>query len=817
VNLTRALEDIRLDHGTRVLWVDALCINQEDTRERNHQVKQMGAIYQRAERVVVWLGRPKSLKGANTASVLDSLEKSFDLGLEYSAFQPNLKAKWLELTALCELPYWHRQWIVQEIGLAAELHVYHGCSYKDWKVFSKIRKEVERAKKIITLHESLQGIAKTITESVPGRLDQQREYRQPLWLDEMHTAMQHLFSRAEGAARAAKILWEVLNFSRKHSAAPVAPPTISKQINTPSKQSEITTIGFGALIEVWTYELGQDRFYFSKELLASIANGDFESNKSTHEESIVTIPCFLPLDAEFAEACNNLPRHIEYVRAHERQGYHEKLKCCYDEVLRLECYTNFSHLAPVTTSFRNDNLRFFQILSGRLERAEQKWKVLRDQLKKPEEQAKLRLEEFRFKQIDFSTMPQRGRAYFEELEEALEKEELHCRSEVEKAERQLEGIKLMDPGIKYLKARYQEVNDYLEACQKFDKALRDFSQNLESDARSQQPAFVLRTLLETCERSLCQDPRDKVYGLLGLASNVKDDDLPVDYSKSMFELFWDVVWFTYKQGEGSATPMLRKAELIGFSQLMQRSLGGPFSVDTKFHGYMCATKPRSLPLVCLCGSVTGTVLVLEFGDSEPGAALYQNQAETLKQCFRGQARQSSTADMVAAALEQLQHVNRDRLRPFTTNYSYGTTDFQDSYHAQQQNTRPKRPVSPSPTAQPVLFVEDSGLIGLASRNVRSDDLLVQFQNCDIAAIIRQCGDNEAEFRLVSRAVVARKFDEKRKTVSESSAELFKYAVPDNSTINMKQRIWFWLDAVTLQELTCPVSERREYNFDTLAV
>jgi hypothetical protein len=807
VNLTRALEDIRLDHGTRVLWVDALCINQEDTRERNHQVKQMGAIYQRAERVVVWLGRPKSLKGANTASVLDSLEKSFDLGLEYSAFQPNLKANWLELTALCELPYWHRQWIVQEIGLAAELHVYHGRSYKDWKVFSKIRKEVERAKKIITLHESLQGIARTITESVPGMLDQQREYRQPLWLGEMHTAMQHLFSRAEGAARAAKILWEVLNFSRKRSAAPIVPPTISKEANTPTKQSRITKISFETLQD-WTYVLGQDPSSFSREVLASIANGDFESNESTHEEGIVTIPCFLPLDAVFGKACNNLPKHIEYVRAHERQGYHEELKHYYDAVLRLKCYKRFSRLARVMTPFHSDSQRFFQILSGELKSAKRDWKF--------------RLGEFRFKKMDLSTIAQGQPAYFDESEKALEME----------VELQLEEIKVMDRGLKYLQARYQEVIDYFGAYQKFDTALRNFSQNLDSDARSQQPAFVLRTLLETCERSLCQDPRDKVYGLLGLASNVKDDDLPVDYSKSMFELFWDVVWFTYKQlredtsrtlSESGSEPiqlsLLHQArgELIRFSQLMQRSLGGPFSVDITFQGYMSPIEPPSLPLVLLYGFITGTVLVLDFGGSEPGAALYQNEAETLKQYFRGQAGQSSTVDMVAAALEQLQDANRDRLRPFTTNYSYGTTDFQYSHHPQQRNTRPKRPVSPSPTAQPVLFVEDSGLIGLASRNVRSDDLLVQFQNCDIAAIIRQCGDNEAEFRLVSRAVVARKFDEKRKTVSESSAELFKYAVPDNSTVNMKQRIWFWLDAVTLQELTCPVSERREYNFDTLAV
>jgi hypothetical protein len=305
----------------------------------------------------------------------------------------------------------------------------------------------------------------------------------------------------------------------------------------------------------------------------------------------------------------------------------------------------------------------------------------------------------------------------------------------------------------------------------------------------------------------------------------------VDYSKSMFELFWDVVWFTHKEAEGGANPMLREGELMGlslldeaelirFSQLMQRSLGGPFSLDSKFQGYMSPNEHRSPQVVHISGFITGTVLVLEFGDGEPGAALYENQAETMKEYFRGQARQSSIVDMVVAALEQLQHVNRDRLRPFTANYCYGTTElskFHHPCHTQEQSTRPKRPLSPLPTAQPVLFVEDSGMIGMASCNVRSDDLLVQFQNCDIAAIIRPCSGDETKFRLVGRAVVARKFGEKRKTVSESSAELFKYAVPEPSSLDLGKQIWLWLDAVTLQELTCHVSERREYNFDTLTV
>lgn len=38
------------------LWVDALCINQQDPQEKTHQVQLMGKIYSLAESVLVWLG-----------------------------------------------------------------------------------------------------------------------------------------------------------------------------------------------------------------------------------------------------------------------------------------------------------------------------------------------------------------------------------------------------------------------------------------------------------------------------------------------------------------------------------------------------------------------------------------------------------------------------------------------------------------------------------------------------------------------------------------------------------------------------------------
>jgi hypothetical protein len=55
-NLEKAFRSLRLEDATRVIWVDAICINQEDGQERAHQVSLMSAVYKHARRVVVWLG-----------------------------------------------------------------------------------------------------------------------------------------------------------------------------------------------------------------------------------------------------------------------------------------------------------------------------------------------------------------------------------------------------------------------------------------------------------------------------------------------------------------------------------------------------------------------------------------------------------------------------------------------------------------------------------------------------------------------------------------------------------------------------------------
>ena len=55
-NLNSALRHLILASSDRLLWVDAICINQNDIGEKEHQVSQMHTVYFAAGKVIIWLG-----------------------------------------------------------------------------------------------------------------------------------------------------------------------------------------------------------------------------------------------------------------------------------------------------------------------------------------------------------------------------------------------------------------------------------------------------------------------------------------------------------------------------------------------------------------------------------------------------------------------------------------------------------------------------------------------------------------------------------------------------------------------------------------
>ena len=68
LSAVEVLQNVRSAECSRVLWIDALCINQDDYGERGQQVAMMGDIYSNSARTLVWLG--PSLHEAETQRAL---------------------------------------------------------------------------------------------------------------------------------------------------------------------------------------------------------------------------------------------------------------------------------------------------------------------------------------------------------------------------------------------------------------------------------------------------------------------------------------------------------------------------------------------------------------------------------------------------------------------------------------------------------------------------------------------------------------------------------------------------------------------------
>ena len=130
-----ALVSLRRPDLTRILWIDAISINQHDNTERNHQVRIMGDIYSSAVRVLVWLGAETE----NSRIAFDFLTRAY-FGTPSS--RRNLKDDkgWLAMQDLYDREYWTRVWIVQEVCLAREAVIICGQSQIPWIYLSELRK-----------------------------------------------------------------------------------------------------------------------------------------------------------------------------------------------------------------------------------------------------------------------------------------------------------------------------------------------------------------------------------------------------------------------------------------------------------------------------------------------------------------------------------------------------------------------------------------------------------------------------------------------------------------------------------------------------
>jgi hypothetical protein len=142
-NLWQALYHLRPPDTSLQLWVDAICINQEDISERNEQVSRMGAIYNLATEVIVWLGPHKDRSKLAITFIQDNMHTRRKLRPDFlqDSFQEELQA----ILDLTRREYWRRVWIIQEVFKARTITIHCGFDRLPWTFIGRFFRHLEKS------------------------------------------------------------------------------------------------------------------------------------------------------------------------------------------------------------------------------------------------------------------------------------------------------------------------------------------------------------------------------------------------------------------------------------------------------------------------------------------------------------------------------------------------------------------------------------------------------------------------------------------------------------------------------------------------
>jgi hypothetical protein len=116
------------------LWIDAVCINQADEREKAVQVQSMGRIYSRASEVLVWLGEATDTD--QIEGVCESLQEIARRGNDEhgtsKTWRPTSSQEVDSLSSFLNRPWFSRRWVLQEVAMNTNVTVHCGNYQISW-------------------------------------------------------------------------------------------------------------------------------------------------------------------------------------------------------------------------------------------------------------------------------------------------------------------------------------------------------------------------------------------------------------------------------------------------------------------------------------------------------------------------------------------------------------------------------------------------------------------------------------------------------------------------------------------------------------
>lgn len=155
-NLYSALYHLRVKDRPRFIWVDAICINQADTEEKNAQVRLMQEIYRRADEVLIWLGGAadnsdsafelvRKLMFADEFDAVRGIQRRYLWDPDVPAIfdLPLTSARvWYDMFNILRRPWFERAWIIQEVAVSNKAQVICGSQTLNWIDFARAFKYV---------------------------------------------------------------------------------------------------------------------------------------------------------------------------------------------------------------------------------------------------------------------------------------------------------------------------------------------------------------------------------------------------------------------------------------------------------------------------------------------------------------------------------------------------------------------------------------------------------------------------------------------------------------------------------------------------
>jgi hypothetical protein len=313
----------------------------------------------------------------------------------------------------------------------------------------------------------------------------------------------------------------------------------------------------------------------------------------------------------------------------------------------------------------------------------------------------------------------------------------------------------------------------------------------------------LQNLIENHQQAICKEPRDHVYGFVGLATDCVEG-FPLDYRKTLFEVWKDTVMFK------NADRSVSQSDVIRFGRLVRKMLGGagiatadeilqdlnlrmvqPVGVMNGSKGTLSSNASALLIHGRLVGVIEyfGPSYEEIISDLKKTAGWKASINRHVPVAYRAQVREES--DYFLEALEEVEDNNLEKITalhhiswvPKSIPESLLRID-QNDLNSQQTcrclectyvppvftgdqgfNSNERPFPLPPPTKQRLFLLgmnsqhlDSPGRIGMAPSNARKGDYLVQIQGITRAVVLRR---DDASMSIVGTAILAENSDRAR--------------------------------------------------------